>query len=103
MRDYPTPLDHAETILSEFRTDAIDKYLTGQREHGGRLHRKPVLNMLYQEVLDLPIYLLTLREQLTEVQRLLGLAMIGGSTLYVRQALDILETGNPEGVMEEER
>ena len=103
MTSYATPLDHALAVADNLSTRLVNKYLDGQREHGGRLWRKPVLAFAIEEIIDLPVYMLTLEEQLADVRRLLGLAMVGGNMTYVRQALDILETGNADGVAEEER
>ena len=100
---YPTPLSHAEDVITTFTVDAKRKYLWGQEEHGGRLWRKPVLPMLYQEVLDLPIYLLTLMDQIGAVRSLLNEAMASGDLECVMRALNILNTGNLEGIAEEDR
>ena len=105
---YPTPLSHAEDILNTFFIDAKAKYLAGQAEHGGRLWRKPVLPMLYQEVLDLPIYLLTLIDQIAEVKRLVGVAYWANKDnievdANLTKAMNILNFGNADGVAEENR
>lgn len=56
---------HLQRILSEFTKDASEKYISGQKEHGGNLWEKPgMLDNAIQEVLDLAVYLYTLREQL---------------------------------------
>ena len=104
---YPTPLSHAEDILSTFTVDAKAKYLAGQAEHGGRLWRKPVLPMLYQEVLDLPIYLLTHMGQMARVRELVWSAFLESGTTASEKALlrvvNLLDYGNEEGVAEEDR
>lgn len=100
---YPTPLAHAEDILNTFFIDAKNKYLAGQIEHGGRLWRKPVLPMLYAEVLDLPIYLLTLMDQVGEARKLLSIAMAAQNWNGVEAAYNMLAYGNAEGATEEDR
>ena len=40
------------------------RYRAGQREHGGHLWKKPVLNEALAEATDLLVYLHTLRQQI---------------------------------------
>ncbi len=55
---------HLARILSQVTTDLRQKYESGQREHGGNLWEKPgMLEQAIAEVLDLAVYLYTLREQ----------------------------------------
>lgn len=82
---------HLEELLRTFRDLASAKYKAGQREHGGNLWDKPVLPMLIEECLDLPIYALTLQNQIKTAIELLELGM-------AREALNILKTGNQLGV-----
>lgn len=105
---YATPADHAEAVIQRFSEDARQKYMKGDKEHGGRLYRKPVLGYLYDEVLDLPIYLLTLMEQMKMVEQLLVDAYWanGESPAMVNrkisEAINILRYGNEDGIEEVE-
>ena len=58
--------DHLNRILAEVTRDLRAKYENGQREHGGNLWLKPrMLENAIDEVLDLAVYLYTLKEQLS--------------------------------------
>ena len=55
---------HMERIVSQLGTDLRAKYIKGQQEHGGNLWLKPgMLENAIDEVLDLAVYLYTLKEQ----------------------------------------
>lgn len=55
---------HLQRIIRAFNLDAQTKYRTGQLEHGGNLWLKPhMLDHAIEEVIDLVIYLYTLKEQ----------------------------------------
>lgn len=61
---------HLAGIKARIVGDIDPKYRTGFREHGGDLaHKSGMVTMLWQELLDAPVYFLTLRDQL-EYQRL---------------------------------
>ena len=56
---------HLSRILTHLTADLRTKYEQGQREHGGNLWLKPgMLDQAIAEVLDLAVYLYTLKEQL---------------------------------------
>lgn len=56
---------HLQRILGAVTRDIDAKYRKGQVEHGGNLWLKPgMLDNAIEEVLDLAVYLYTLREQL---------------------------------------
>ncbi len=56
---------HLKRIVSEFSLDLEAKYRAGQEEHGGDLWTKPgMLSHAIEEVLDMVVYLYTLRDQL---------------------------------------
>ena len=58
---------HLQRIKDEFTSLVDAKYRAGQKEHGGTLLEKEgLLDMGIEEVLDLAVYLLTLKEQLNE-------------------------------------
>ena len=55
---------HLQRIKNSFSKEVSRKYRIGQKEHGGNLFEKPgMLDMAIEEVLDLAVYLYTLREQ----------------------------------------
>lgn len=55
---------HLERIKKNFLKAVDLKYRTGQIEHGGNLWLKPkMLDMALEEVIDLYVYLVTLKEQ----------------------------------------
>jgi hypothetical protein len=56
---------HVNRILTRFNKELTKKYEQGQREHGGNLWLKGgMLDLAIEEVIDLVVYLYTLREQL---------------------------------------
>ena len=65
--------EHAIRLADELGRRVIEKYKKGQEEHGGDLWDKfTVLEFIdnaLDETVDLAIYLLTLREQLTKVTK----------------------------------
>jgi len=66
------PEDHLWRILDDTAAQLAAKYRAGQKEHGGRLWEKPrMLAHLTEESLDAIVYAYTLREQLTDVLRLM--------------------------------
>jgi hypothetical protein len=55
---------HLNRIIEQLSGDVRAKYEAGQREHGGNLWEKPgMLEQAIAEVLDLAVYLYTLKEQ----------------------------------------
>jgi len=56
---------HLERIITMVADDLQTKYRAGQQEHGGDIWLKPgMLDHAIEEVLDLIVYLYTLRDQL---------------------------------------
>jgi hypothetical protein len=56
---------HVTRILTRFNKELTKKYEQGQQEHGGNLWLKSgMLDLAIEEVIDLVVYLYTLREQL---------------------------------------
>jgi len=103
---------HLGQIVGECVDDLVDKYTLGQKEHGGRLWRKPCLPRLKDEALDMIVYVYTLDEQHCAAMELLEQAR----TLYdepghgmdevmdlVSRAFNILLKGNPDGDDEEDQ
>lgn len=63
---------HLMAIKATLMADTDAKYRNGQKEHGGDLAYKPgMMNMLWEEIIDLPVYFLTLRAQLRHDYRAL--------------------------------
>jgi hypothetical protein len=55
---------HLERIKQQFLKDVDKKYREGQREHGGFLPTKTdLLDEALNEIIDLYVYLITLKEQ----------------------------------------
>jgi len=95
---------HREQLVEQFAAAFRAKYDAGQREHGGRVWRKP--NMLREgthEILDLWVYLKTEEAQKCLVRRLLADAMASNDWGAVAEAYNVLTAGNPEGEREEDR
>jgi hypothetical protein len=58
---------HLDRLLSEVHTRLKAKYIKGQNEHGGKLWEKPgLLDEAINEAIDQVVYLMTLKEQLSE-------------------------------------
>ncbi len=56
--------EHLARIKKEFIENVDSKYRIGQIDHGGNLWRKKgMLDMAIEEVIDLYVYLITLKEQ----------------------------------------
>lgn len=61
--------NHLARIKYEFCKDLDVKYELGQKTHGGNLYEKPgMLDNAIEEVLDLAVYLYTLKEQLDKTK-----------------------------------
>lgn len=59
---------HAERLALQIAEDVRAKYVRGQQEHGGHLPDKAgLLDHAIQEVLDLAVYLYTLRDQVARL------------------------------------
>lgn len=56
---------HLDDIKYNFIKDVDKKYRHGQREHGGNVWLKPgMIDNAIEEVIDLAVYLYTLRDQM---------------------------------------
>lgn len=87
-----------------------EKYMKGEKEHKGRLWRKPVHKYIQDEITDLGIYFDTHMEQMDRAEQLLYEALFPGDELNdvdimdrVQKAYNILVYGNEDGVEEEDR
>jgi len=98
-----TALEHIAAIKTDLGKEIEEKYMAGQKEHGGKLWRKQVLPFAWEEVLDLPVYLHVLKQQHEEMKNICLKGM--GGDIYEDDALmmiyNILTIGNAEGVQEE--
>jgi len=97
-----TPKQHIEDIINEFSTLAKKKYNKGQKEHGGKLWRKPVVNEVMSEAIDFIIYVSTMLKQIETAKTYLKEFLdegiqINSSSDKVLYAFNTLEYGNPEG------
>ena len=64
---------HLNGLVAQIDADIRAKYEAGQQEHGGNLWEKPgMLEAAIAEVLDLAVYLYTLREQRDRRARITG-------------------------------
>ena len=61
---------HLAGILRDLTRDLDAKYRKGQEEHGGALWRRPVWKDAWDEVLDLSVYMHTMRLQLSVIAEL---------------------------------
>ncbi len=98
-----TPEAHVEHIVSTIAAEIRDKYHRGQEAHGGMMARKAALPHAIEEVHDLEVYLITLRDQHGAAISYLGQALADRDWSAVGMALNVLTVGNPEGEPEEER
>jgi len=97
-----TSNDHIEYILSNVSDRLPEKYLKGVAEHKGNLWRKRVDAFQTDEVIDFIVYHFTNLEQKEEAIAKLGSALGARDWGLVKESLNILTIGNPEGIPEEE-
>lgn len=104
MREPVDGFEHSEQIADEFRSEAGGKYQAGYLEHGGRLWRKSnLVGKAIEEAHDLVIYLHSLRAQLHQARKRLGVALATDDWGEVSRAYSLLAIGNADGVPEEDR
>lgn len=61
---------HLRDIKYNILNDLDRKYRAGQREHGGDVWKKSgMIDNAIEEVLDLAVYLYTLRDQISKIQK----------------------------------
>jgi len=107
--------EHAEYVASLAKTKIYNKYLVGQKLHGGFLDRKATAGMALEEALDQVVYLITHLDHLKEIEELameIAYQSQEGSIVDQRyqivnkcagSIINILRIGNPEGVKEEDK
>ena len=59
---------HLERIKERGLALLDAKYRAGQREHGGNLWKKPMVQNIMEESLDLLVYTLTLEQQMEDMR-----------------------------------
>lgn len=62
----PEQEKHLQEIKDNFVKEVDKKYRAGQKEHGGDLWDKPMIDNALEEVLDLYVYLRTLKKQIDD-------------------------------------
>lgn len=63
----PDQAHHVAELVKEFAFEMTEKYIKGQREHGGNLWDLPIdalLNNAIDEAIDQVVYLLTLKRKI---------------------------------------
>jgi hypothetical protein len=97
-----TPEQHLSEIQRWFTQKHGQKYRAGQREHGGRLFRKPVMDFLVEEVLDFCSYVHVLKGHWDQVRDITGAVRCGGMNAEdgIEMIRNIIDFGNPEGIRE---
>ena len=65
----PSQEAHLENIKEWFAHEVDEKYRKGVKEHGGNLWEKSgIIDMALEEVLDMAVYLVTLKAQIASLQ-----------------------------------
>jgi hypothetical protein len=81
-------IDHAHRILNWVTTGIWNKYARGIAEHGGHLpHKGGLLKEAECEVLDLIVYVSTIREQMTRIEGQLEAGRVEDARLGLRHLL----------------
>ena len=66
---YPSDEHHLQAIIASFESEVSAKYRKGVIEHGWHLYDQPgMIDNAIEEVLDLYVYLHTLRDQMKALQ-----------------------------------
>ncbi len=66
----PAQKDHLKRVESQFLDLVRNKYVAGKIEHGGNLWEKDgIIDKAIEEVVDLVVYLLTLKEQMENTRK----------------------------------
>lgn len=90
---------HARQIAEDAADAIVEKYLDGQKRHGGELWKKPTIDEAIAEAVDQFTYLHVLREQLARAVFLLDTAIDRYALpAEVVAARNVLRHGNEEGV-----
>lgn len=90
---------HARQIAEDAADAIVEKYLDGQKRHGGELWRKSTIDEAISEAVDQFTYLHVLREQLIRAVSLLDSAIDRYTVpAEVVAARNLLRHGNEDGV-----
>lgn len=99
-------LEHANQISEWIGKETMEKYMRGQREHGGNLAKKNVLGHLTEELVDAIVYMAVLDEQMATIR---WIANEGYLNTHEDNSEDaflaiyrICEYGNEKGEFQEE-
>jgi hypothetical protein len=111
--DYFDATNHKLFVANSTAEEIVNKYDKGQEEHGGKLWRKPIMDYIGEEIIDMAIYWSTFKVQwkeLLHIIRYLHLLTLDPQTnttseikALAEKALNLMERGNVEGDEEEER
>lgn len=82
--------------------------MAGQKEHGGQLWRKPVMDFIGEEITDLNVYWYTFVQQWAQLKDMVYSLYLDEHLPQslkpkVGAMLNLMEEGNEEGILEEEK
>lgn len=106
IEEYKNEPRNANNHIDQIAADTIhaveDKYLAGQKEHGGKLWRKPVVDFMGEEVTDMIVYFHVLKHQHHKMKQIAAHGLNGGDAAKaLKEVFNILSMGNAEGVRED--
>ena len=111
--NYLDATNHKLFVAKSTADEIVKKYEKGQEEHGGKLWRKPIMDYIGEEIIDMVIYWATFKTQWKELLhtiRYLHLLTLDPQTnttheikMLAGKALNLMERGNVEGEEEEGR
>lgn len=108
-RDFTYWEQHSDMMAADFAYLMRRKYEAGQKQHGGKLWRKPMLAHMRAEIVDLVNYFLTHEAQVAQAIEILEKFLVSlhiepelYSTCNAGRALNVLKYGNEDGEFEEE-
>lgn len=107
--DELTTQKHGRMIANSTCDLQYEKYNAGQKEHGGKLWCKPLLNAMLDEALDFSVYVQTHMQQMQALEEYLAGAIFelrsgnqSKALMGMEHSLNIIRYGNPDGHLEEE-
>lgn len=99
IRMTPEDNSHLNRILKATLSDTAEKYIKGNKEHGGHLFEKPCMRLILQENIDQNTYIRTAIEQHEKAISMLKEIIKGvPQTNDIVKVINLLECGNVEGV-----
>ena len=107
MKHPMTPDEHVASILCGVEYDVWKKYRAGQKEHGGNLWRKPIVDFIGEEIIDMMVYWYTFIWQWAQLHAMVynlyfDVDLPASLQPKVGAMLNLMDEGNAEGVPEEE-